>query len=212
LPSATPTASPTDTPTATPAVPLTDAPDVSSFSTDAPVVSSFSTDAPDVSSYSASDDLTDDADGKLHTITSSTLAVQHAGLGYSIGDVVSIGEGLPGWTTPATMSVITVDDNGGITSVEVATGGRFEGSAIEGVTDFNIVNAALLLSVSKQTFRDTSSADDEGRSSEELVALGAGAAVGLVALVAAVLARKNSRNGAASEDVLVLTPTATSAV
>jgi hypothetical protein len=69
--------------------------------------------------------------GDLHHITASTLHVKDGGFGHSVGDITSIGEGLPGWVTPAIMSVTGVDGNGAITSNEVVNGGEFSNDVLE---------------------------------------------------------------------------------
>jgi hypothetical protein len=50
------------------------------------------------------------------------------GYGYIVGQQFTIGEaGVDGWTTPAGLSVATVDDSGGLLSANLVDGGRFSG-------------------------------------------------------------------------------------
>jgi hypothetical protein len=159
--------------------------------------------------------------GAFHHIAAKTLTMEGGGSGYSIGDMTSIGKDLPGWVTPATMSVTGVDGNGGITSVTTVTGGKFTDEVDEALgsgTTFDLygyyyaeqeaaadalsapTSEALAASTQRSAphpFRDTPSATGVK------VGVACGGLVGLFAVVAVLV--RNSRRSAAAADVSVLT-------
>jgi hypothetical protein len=165
----------------------------------------------------------------FHHITASTLNLETGGSGYSIGDTLSIGEGLPGWVTPATMTVTGVDGNGGITSEEVVDGGEIDNDANEALRhpDGTLSTFSLIQAIGQQQPQGTSAAlaASKQRSTPHSVrgtvdatavkvGMTCGGLVGLFAVVA-VLVRNSRRSGTAAADVPVLTeltPTAISAV
>jgi hypothetical protein len=138
--------------------------------------------------------------GDLHHITASTLHVEDGGFGHSVGDMTSIGEGLPGWVTPAIMSVTG-------TSFDVAAAHRDIPMA-QLAGDTSEALAASEQRSAPRSVRDT--ADATGVE----VGVACGGLVGLFAAVA-VLVRNSRRSGAAAADVPALTeltPAAVSAV
>jgi hypothetical protein len=106
------------------------------------------------------------------------------GSGYAIGGTVSIGAGVDGWEEPAVFTVTEVDANGGITTVSLVSGGKFNGV---GTGDYNLDHHSLSL-----LMRATASVheSEENTANVGQSTIAAAASAGLLALVAGVMLMK----------------------
>jgi hypothetical protein len=103
---------------------------------------------PGLTSYEADDDGSygrPPAEGQYHLNPGAHLTVVAAGVRYTEGEEVSIGVNVPAWSTPAKLVVTSVDEAGGLISLDVVDGGHYAGDNGAGNYDLSPVEASLLL-------------------------------------------------------------------
>jgi len=125
------------------------------------------------------------------------------GKDYTVGQQLTLGDGLDGWDSPATIEVASVDENGAITEVNLVDGGDFSGDDGHGTYNLNPVEATLLMkaldsTASRSAGPLTAAAKHNGAPQPEDTGMSAGAGItmaasasALLALVALVVTKRN---------------------